>query len=214
MARWDPVIELLCEPLVLERDKRASCLRIIEAQELLPSGPRERLALNVDSIGIAVSALGTSSVSSIGVATSIALGAISGDDADTAITRLAFGSPQERQDATALLGSGYRPDLQPVLAGLVGDARFEVRHAAAEAVGKLAAANPSPQISELARHIAADRGTDLPEMLLIGLAQQEYLASDVAVELAQQLSGSLSARLRHRAKRLLSRHSSQPAMPS
>ena len=63
VALWDPVIELLCEPLVLERDKRASCLRIIEAQELLPSGPRERLALNVDSIGMAVSTLGASSVS-------------------------------------------------------------------------------------------------------------------------------------------------------
>ena len=58
VALWDPVIELLCEPLVLERDKRASCLRIIEAQELLPSGPRERLALNIDSIGMGVSALG------------------------------------------------------------------------------------------------------------------------------------------------------------
>ena len=214
VALWDPVIELLCEPLVLERDKRASCLRIIEAQELLPSGPRERLALNIDSIGMGVSALGTASVSSIGIATSIALGAISGDNADAAMTKLASGSPQERQDASVLLGSGHRPNMQPVLAGLAGDAHFEVRHAVARAVGKLVAASPSPEIAELARHIAADRGTDLPEMLLIGLAQQEHSTSDVGVEIAQQLSGSLSARVRHRAKRILNRQSSQPTTPS
>ena len=90
--------------------------------------------------------------------------------------------------------------------------RFDTQ--VARAVGKLVAASPSPEIAELARHIAADRGTDLPEMLLIGLAQQEHSTSDVGVEIAQQLSGSLSARVRHRAKRILNRQSSQPTTPS
>lgn len=209
VALWDPVIELLCEPLVLERDKRASCLCIIEAQELLPSGPKERLALNVDSIGVSVSALGTSSVSSVGVATSIALGVISRDDADTAITRLASGSRQERQDATVLLGSGHCAEMQPVLAGLAGDPDFEVRLGVAKAVGKLAAAQPSPQISELAQRIASHRGTDLSEMLLIGLAQHDQALSGIGVEMAQRLAESPSARVRRSAQRLLARHSSQ-----
>ena len=213
VAVWDPVIELLCEPLVLERDKRASWLHIIEALELLPSDPRERLALNVDSIAVAVSALGARSVSGIGVATSIALGVIGGDDADTAVTKLASGSPQERQDAIVLLGAGHCSNMQPVLAGLAGDAHFEVRHAVAGAVGRLLAAKPSPQISELARHIAAHRGTDLPEALLMGLDQRDRALTGTAVEIAQHLAGSPSARVRHRARRLLGGRPSQQGTP-
>ena len=205
VARWDPIIELLCEPLVLERDKRFACSRIIEAPGRLPRAIRKRLADNIDSIGDAAPAFGTPLGSGLGAATSIAVGAISSDDADTATAKLAYGSPQERQDAALLLGSGHRTNMQPALAPLAGDARFDVRRAAAEAVGKLAAANPSPQISELARRLAADQGTELPETLLIGMAQHDQLISDVSVDIAQQLSQSPSARVRYRAKRLLNR---------
>ena len=209
VARWDAIIELLCEPLVLERDKRLACSPIIETPGRLPRAISQRLADNIDSIGNAAPAFGNSLGSGLGAATAIAVGAIIGDDADTTTVKLAYGSPQERQDAALLLGSGHLTNMQPVLAALAGDARFDVRHAAAEAVGKLAGANPSPPISELARRLAADRGTELPETLLIGLAHQEQQPSDVGLEIAQQLARSPSARVRHRAKRLLNRHSTQ-----
>ena len=205
VARWDPIIDLLCEPLVYEGDKRRPCSLIIETPELLPRGPRNTLADNIDSVGEAVRAFASPSDSGIGVAISIAIDVISGDDADTAIAKLASGSPQQRQDVALLLGSGHRPNMQPVLAALAGDARFDVRRAAAEAVGKLAAANPSPQIIEVARRLAADQGTELPETLLIGMAQHNQLISDVSVDIAQQLSQSPSARARDSAKYLLNR---------
>ena len=214
VARWNPIVELLCEPLVLEDDKRLPCSLIIESPHLLPEDARDRLAENVDSIGKGVQAFGRPSDSGMGVAVAIALGATTGGDADAAIANLVCGSPQHRPKAALLLGSGHRQNMQPVLAGLVGDAHFEARHAAAEAVGKLAAANPSPQITEMAQHIAAHRGTDLPEMLLIGLAQHDQALSGIGVEIAQQLSGNLSARVRDRAKRILGRRSSQPTTPS
>ena len=209
VARWNAIIELLCEPLVLERDKRFACTHIIESPERLPSAVRERLASDIDSIGTAVSGFGMPLGSGIDVATSIALGATRGDDADAATARLASGSPQERHEAALLLGSGHRPNMQPALAALTGDTHFSVRRAAAEAVGKLAAANPSPQIGALASRLAADQGTELPNALLIGLAEQDQLISDVGAEVAQQLTQSLSARVRYRAGRLLKRNSSE-----
>ena len=213
VARWDPIIELLCEPLVLEDDKRSPCSLIIETPDLLPEEPRNRLAENIDSIGKARS-FGRPSDSGIGVAISIALDAITGSDADTAMAKLAGGSPQHRQNVALVLGSGHRPNMQPILAGLVGAARYDVRRPAAEAVGKLTAGNPSPQIGELARRVAADRGTELPAALLVGLAQQDQPISDVGLEVTQQLSQSPSARVRHGAKGLLNRHSGQGARPA
>ena len=207
LALWDPIVELLCEPLVLEEDKLSPCYLIVETPDLLPEDPRNRLAENVDSIGKAVRAFGRPSDSGIGVAISIALGAVIGSDADTAIARLVSGPPQHRQNAALTLGSGYRPNMQPVLAALAGDTHFEVRRAAAEAVGKLTVVSPSAQIGELARHLATHRGTELPETLLIGLSQEDRPLSDIGVELAGHLARSPSARVRHRATHLLNRHS-------
>ena len=205
VARWDPIIELLCEPLVIERDKRFACSRIIETPERLPRAIGKRLSDNIDSIGNAAPAFGTPSGSGIDVAISVAVGVISGAAADAAVAKLASGSPQERQDAALLLGSGHRPNMQPALAALAGDARFDIRRAAAEAVGKLVAVNPSPQITELARRLVADKGIELPEALLIRLAEHDQHVSDVGVEIAQQLTRSPSARVRHLAKGLLRR---------
>ena len=209
VARWDPIVESLCEPLVLEDEKRSCGSLIIGAPELLPEGPRDALAANIDSVGKAVQAFGRPSDSGLGVAMSIAIGAVSGDDADTAIAKLASGSTRQRQDAALLLGSGHRPNMQPLLAALAGDALFDVRLWAAEAVGKLASADPSPQISELARYLVADKGIELPRALLTSLAEQDQQLSDVGLEIAQQLSTGPSARVRHCAKNLLNRHSSQ-----
>ncbi|MYH67237.1 MAG: DUF4365 domain-containing protein [Dehalococcoidia bacterium] len=214
LAMWDPIVELLCEPRVLEDDKLSPCYLVVETPDQLPEEPRNRLAGDIDSIGKAVRAFGRPSDSGMGVAISIALGVASGGDADTAIARLVSGSPQHRQAAALLLGSGYRSNMQPVLAALAGDTHFEVRRTAAEAVGKLAGVSPSPQIDELARHLVAHRGTDLPEALLIGLGQHDQVLSGTGVEIAQRLEGSPSARVRHSAQRLLSRQSSQQATPS
>ena len=206
VARWEPVIELLFESRAYERDKRYACTRIINESERVPSRISERLASNIDAIGNAAGVVGVVSGASIATATGIAIGALSGDEADTAIARLASGSSQERQDAALLLGSGHRPNMQPALAALAADARFEVRHVTAEAVGKLAAANPSPQIEGLARRIAGGEGTDLSRTLLAGLFRQDQQMSELGLEIARQLAQSPSARVRHRAHRLLKRH--------
>ena len=203
LAVWDPIVELLCEPRVLEDDKLSPCYQIIETPDLLPEESRNRLAEDVDSVGKAVRAFGRPSDSGLGVVISIALGAAIGSDADTAIARLVSGAPQHRQGAAVLLGSGYRPKMQPVLAALAGDTHFEVRRAAAEAVGKLVTVSPSPEIGELARRLAAHRGTELPEALLIGLSQEEPPLPDIGVEIAQRLAGSASAPVRYHARRLL-----------
>ena len=214
VARWAPIIQLLCEPRVLEADKRSPCSLIVESPHLLPESARDSLAENVDSLGKGLQAFGSPSDSGMGVAISIALHVINGPDADRAIAELACGAPRRRQSAALVIGAGHQPNMQPTLLGLAGDADFEVRHEAAAAVGKLVAASPSPEIAELARHIADDRGTDLPEMLLIGLAQHYQALSGIGVEIAQQLAGSPSARVRHRANRLLSRHSGPSTTPS
>ena len=203
LAVWDPIVELLCEPRVLEDDKLSPSYQIVETPHLLPEESRDRLAEDVDSIGKAVRAFGRPSDSGVGVVISIALGATIGSDADTAMARLVSGAPQHRQGAAVLLGSGYRPNMQPVLAALAGDTHFEVRRAAAEAVGKLVTVSPSPQIGELARRLAAHRGTELPEALLIGLSQEERPLPDIGVEIAQRLAGSASARVRYHARWLL-----------
>ncbi len=209
VACWDPVIELLFESRAYERDKRYACTRIINESERMPSQISERLAGSIGAIGEAATVTGVASGASIAIATGIAIGAPSGDEADTAITRLASGFRQERQDAALLLGAGHRPTMQPALASLIADARFEVRHETAVAVGKLAAASPSPQIEGMARRIAGGEGTDLSESLLLGLVRQDEQMSELGLEIARQVVQSPSARVRHRAHRLLKRHGAQ-----
>jgi hypothetical protein len=208
LAVWDAIVELLCEPRVLEDDKLSPCYQIVETPDKLPEETRNRLAEDIDSIGKAVRAFGRPSDSGLDVVISVALDAAIDSDADTAIARLVSGAPQHRQGAALLLGSGYRPNMQPALAALAGDTHFEVRRATAEAVGKLATGSPSPQIGELARHLAAHRGTELPEALLIGMSREKRPLPDIGAELARRLAGSPSARVRYHARRLLSPDSS------
>lgn len=204
-ARWDPIVELLSEPRVYERDKHACCSVIIQSSKRLPDEVGERLAEIIDDIASAAFATGPASDSSIATVTAIAIGRTRDNDADTAIAKLASGSSQERQNVSLLLGTGRMPHMQPVLASLTRDASFDVRRATAEAVGALAAANPSPLIEELARSLATDSGTELPMVLLGGLSQQEDHMSEVGMEIAQQLLQNPSARLRFSARRLLDR---------
>ena len=53
------------------------------------------------------------------LALAIAVGALDGDDAGTAAAALACGSRREREDVAHLLGSGYCPHQQPILAVLI-----------------------------------------------------------------------------------------------
>ena len=208
VANWDPIVELLCEPLVLEDEKRSCGSLIIEAPERLPTGPPAALAANIDSIDKAVPAFGKPPAVGLGTAMSIALGVVSGGAADIALAKLASGTSGQRQDAALLLGSGHCPNMQPLLGPLAEDEIFEVRLRVAEAVGRLTAGDPNPQIAEIARRVATDKGVELPGALLASFAGHDQPISDIGLETAQQLLTSHSARVRYRAKNLLNRHSS------
>ena len=206
VARWDPVVELLCEPRVFEADKYSPCSQIINSPNLLPERVRARFKANADFIGKGVNANGCTLDSGMGTAISIAIHATTGPDADEGLAGLAYGSIRQRQSAALVLGAGHQPNMQPVLLGLANDSDFEVRHETAHAVGKLVAANPSPEIANLAQHIAADEGIELQELLLVGLGRRNQALSGIGARIAQHLVDNPSARVRHRAQRLVSRH--------
>ena len=67
-----------------------------------------------------------------GLILALAIGAINDDDAEAAADETRFRvHDADRQDLTQLLGLDHCPRMQPMLATLVGDRHFEVRHASA-----------------------------------------------------------------------------------
>lgn len=205
-ARWDAVFELLCEPLAAVEHKRAVGAFIGDSSAQLPEDVRAGLTASIEPI--ASSWRGFSVKADIGgmhVVVGIASGAIDGDDADAAATRLACGTPRERQDLALLLGSRHCPNMQAILAALVTDPDVKVRAEAARAVGKLADTNPIGPLSELAWALTRSNGTLLVSELINGLSRRDAPLSDLGVEIAQHLSRHDSARVRHRTGRLLRR---------
>ena len=158
-ARWDPVIDLLLEPRVAADDKRNVCSLIVALPQTLPQQVRATLAESIEKVAAARPGFSVEAdVGGAQVALAIAVGALDGDDADTAAAGLACGSRREREDLAHLLGSGYCPHQQPILAALINDQHAHVRKRAAHAIGRLANTSPTEPTSQLARTIANSDG--------------------------------------------------------
>ena len=203
-ARWDPVIELLLEPMVAAGDKRNVCSLIVGLPQPLPQQVCTALAKNIEKVAAARPGLPyDADVGGARVALAIAVGALDGADADTAAAALACGSRREREDVAHLLGSGYCPRQQPILAALINDQHAPVRKRTAHAIGRLANTSPTKPTSKLARTIADSDGTLMVTWLLLGLSIRDVPLSEMGTEIAQQLSQHRSGRVRQLAARVL-----------
>lgn len=201
-ASWDEVIELLRHPFVTVDHKRRICSRITHLSSRVPEDVRTSLVDSIDSISRAEQGFGPTDVGGAPVTLAIAIGAIDGDDADAAAMRLACGSQLERKDAAVSLGLGQCPNMQPILAALVGDRHVQVRTQAAWAVGRLVNASQKEWIHLLAQRVATSDGTLLPLALLGGLSDESPLAAP-GIDIAQHLVTHPSGRVRREAVRLL-----------
>ena len=203
-ASWDTVVALLTEPLVTTHDKRRMSHLISELSAQVPADVRSRLASNIEDIQRATPFFQEEpGTGGIGLLLALAVGAISDDDAEAAATKLALGSRRDRQDLAQLLELGHCPQMQPMLATLVGDRHFEVRHASANAVGRLVASGSNTSLHMLIREIASKDGTGLPLALLEGLSQGNAALPEIGSEIAQQLQQHPSALVRGYADHLL-----------
>ncbi len=203
-AHWDPVVELLLEPLVAADDKRNVCSLIVGLPETLPQQVRTSLVENIDRVAVAASGIPLrADIGGTRTALAIAVGALNDADADTAAVALACGTRREREDVAHLLGSQYCPNLQPILAALINDPHAPVRSRAAHAIGRLANTSPTKPTSHLARTIANSDGTLSVTWLLLGLSMRDAPLSDMGTEIAQQLLQHRSGRVRHQAARAL-----------
>lgn len=202
-ARWDAVIELLLEPMAVADDKRNVCSLIVGLPQPLPQQVCTALAESIEKVGVARSGFPVDAdVGGARVALAIAVGALGGDDADTAAAALACGSRREREDVAHLLGSGYCPNQQPILAALINE-HAPVRKRTSHAIGRLANSSPNKPTSQLARTIADSDGTLMVTWLLLGLSIRDAPLSDMGTEIAQQLSQHPSGRVRQLADRVL-----------
>ena len=203
-ASWDTVVALLTEPLVTTHDKRRMSHLISELSAQVPADVRSRLASNIEDIQRATPFFQEEpGTGGIGLLLALAVGAISDDDAEAAATKLALGSRRDRQDLAQMLGLGHCPQMQPMLVTLVGDRHFEVRHASANAVGRLVASGSNTSLHMLIREIASKDGTGLPLALLEGLSQGNAALPEIGSEIAQQLQQHPSALVRGYADHLL-----------
>jgi len=203
-ARWPSLIEFLAEQKVAADDKRAACMSIASLSDRLPQEVLDELIANIDTISVGTSTGLGPDIGGIGTLLAIAIGAIDGADADTAVARLAFGSEQQRQDSAMIIGAGRSPRMEAVLAALAADPQSSVRRASANAVGRLMAAGADSPIPAIAEALAGDGSVLIPSALLGGLSHGVPLAREsLGCELAQRLTLHASARVRRLADRVL-----------
>ena len=203
-ARWSVVHEILSEPLALADQKTTMCTRLAALADVVPASERDLIVANIDAIAAAREGFWPGTyMAGADVVLAIALGAMAADEADTAVTRLALGSHQQRMNAAKLLGLGHCPGMRPALTQLIRDPHPPVRLEAARSIGKLAARTPDALAAELARYVAGSNGTYLPRALLGGLSLDAPPLNDMSEELATHLQGHPSARVRHQARLLI-----------
>ena len=204
VARWDLLVEILIDPLVDAVHKRHACAHMVAMSDKIPSDVRDSLAIEIDAINATTTVWGESTkLGGMGTALAISIGEMDEDTAYLEAARLSLGTPQQRSDAAWLLGLGYCPDLQPVLAALLNDEHHYVRSTAAGAIGRLLITEQTSMIRELARKVANSDGMLLPSALLNGMRNGDAQLSPIMIELTTSLQDHASAQIRHYAHRLL-----------
>lgn len=202
-ARWDPIIEILCEPLVDAIHKRRACARIVARPERLPSITLDALAADIGAISATTTVWGESSqLGGMGTALAVSIGVVQGEAADLRVTRHVAGTPTERRDAAWLIGHGHCHRLQPTLAVLIGDDNHNVRATAAAAIGRLLAESPNDMIQQLAQATAETDGLLLPSALLAGMSHVEASLPATGTSVTQGLLQHPSAQVRRAARRV------------
>lgn len=203
LERWNTITELLFDPEVGWHDKRPVCWLIAQTSQQLPTHVRDVVSANIDSIATtATGGLFESRIGGIGTVLAIAIGAVCGTDATDQATSLAYGSLRERQDLALLLGLGFCPNLQPILAAQATDSHPDIRHDTAVAVGRLIGNNQDAAVGALAWELAHKDGIMSPAGLLRGLSHAECLLPPVAMEIVHHLRQHPSAKIRRAATRL------------
>ena len=132
-----------------------------------------------------------------------ALGLIDGADLDAAATRLVFGSPLERRDASTVLRTAECSNRDLLLHVLARDSAFAVRQSASRTVGYLTASGTTDATTALAWKIANGSGRELP----LGSHPRDRCRSDLRTSPRERqkslsfLAGHASAAIRRHAQR-------------
>ena len=203
-ARWHVVHDLLREPAALADQKRTICTRIASLTDRLPTAERERLIDNLDDIATATEGFWSRShMAGADIVLAVAIDAITPNEAEAAVTRLALGSDQQRVNAAKLLGFGHCPAMQSMLAQMIRDPHPSVRSQAARSIGKIAARTPNPLTETLTAHMTESDGRLLPFALLAGLAHDSPPLNHIGEAAAIQLQDHRSAHIRRQSRLLL-----------
>ena len=202
-ARWTALVDLLGDPAAFVEDKRVICEAIAESPHTLPPEVRSDLERLIDYAAANFRTFWPrAEAGGMALLLKMALGQIDGTDAEAAITRLAFGSHQERQDTCAILRTAVCGHRDLLLRVLLRDTDFAVRFYAAETVGYLAGAGVSDAVASLAWDLAQGDGRQLPLALMRGIRNATAEPGQLALAIADFMAAHASAAVRRQAERL------------
>ena len=205
VARWQAVLDVFGEPSAYIGDKRAICDAISRLPQTLPPQVHAQLDSLVDFAEANFASVSPGSTpGGMALLLKNALGLIDGADLDAAATRLVFGSPLERRDASVVLRTADCSNRDLLLHVLAHDSAFAVRQSASRTVGYIVASGTTDAAGVLAWKIANGDGRELPLALIRGIAAAATSEHHpVASDIAELLAGHASAAIRRHAERLL-----------
>ena len=176
LADWDPLLELLSEPVVPARLKRGALLTLSWRSSQLPDGVAERLipiANAMTSSEVEPSPFELSHESDLmasGAVLAAALGHL--ENADRHLVKFLGGDGRERRHAALLAAQLDGAQHRGVLAALARDPDPQARATAAGAIARLVAAGEDESQVEVFETCLQDRGRSVPLAIastLVGL---------------------------------------------
>lgn len=208
-ARWDSVVAFLGETRTFIEEKGAICRALAADAELIPDDVRDQLSAVVDLV-VSESPSFWPGVEAAGMELRlrIALGLIGSTEFEDAVTQLALGSHQEREDACWILRSSGCANRQLLLRILARDTDFTVRYRAAQTAAYLVATEASDSDIDLAWELARDTGRQIPIAVLRGFGEATNPLRSAVAEIATSLEQHPSAAVRHHVSRVLRREGS------
>lgn len=192
---WVPVLNLLGSPHVNPSDKVGAMRILAEFAPDLPSRFRAKL----QRLPIPIHSKFTTplDVSADGALHALRLALGSADGVSLGM-KMGFGNEDARVDLARCLGQGRIPELRPMLALLVRDSSRDVTNAAANALGRLAAAAPEPFLDSLLDYTTAHPGVEVPIATLHGvLRTAQPVASPQRRALIDRVGSHPSRVVRH-----------------